>query len=176
MKCHACGNTRIDAAMGRCPLCGFPLMHMVGDGADPEGMLRKLSGEYREQKLSEITLGFLTYSHEMRAGRLVRSGVRERAFSVRACDLPVGEIVWEDGDFARIDEGEAITVTLVIGEGEAGRQVELSMEAPDTEGFWHVGLLAEPGFAVRVAVGDSKACCRSEAVPLLLKEQEGQEG
>lgn len=167
MKCRACASKLEDSTLGRCPACGFPLIHMVGEGEEQEKTLDKLAREYREMKLGAVRLGYLTYSHRMKEGRLIQDEVHERWFSVRACDLPLGEDIWEETDFARIESGEEITLTLIIEENNVKRRVELRMLAPDTEGFWHVGLLAEPGFAVRVAVGDGRSGGCSEAVPLL---------
>lgn len=172
MKCRACASKLEDSTLGRCPVCGFPLIHMVGEGETQEETLDKLSREYREMKLGAVRLGYLTYSHRMKEGRLIQDAVHERSFSVRACDLPLGETVWEEKDFARIESGEEITLTLVIEEDGVKRKRELRMLAPDSEGLWHVGLMAEPGFAVRIAVGDGKSGGCSEAVPLLSERAE----
>jgi len=140
---------------------------MVGNADDQESMMMKMADEYRRKKLGQITLGMLAYSHEMKDGHLVQSGTDEILFPVQVCDLKPGEISWQEQNFARIDGGEPITITLLIDCNGNKRRVELPMTAPDTEGFWQIGLEMQPGFAVRIAVGNPKLYCYSDITPLL---------
>ncbi|MCI9068645.1 MAG: hypothetical protein HFI65_08285 [Lachnospiraceae bacterium] len=167
MKCLACGSSEAEAAMSRCPRCGFPLIHTVGETGDGEAALGKMAEEYRRKKLSGFSFGLLTYRHEMREGRLEQSSVQEVTLPVRAFELSPGKIFWQEGRFARIRGGEGVTLTLVIRKDGTRREIPLPVRAPETEGFWQTGLVLEPGFAVRLAVGDETSYSCSGEVPLL---------
>ena len=175
MNCLACGSDEGEAAMSRCPRCGFPLIHTVGESEDQERTLEKMAEEYRRRKLDGLFLGFLTYRHELREGRLVQCGIQEVTFPVPASELSPGEIFWQEGKFARIRGGKEITLTLVVRKDGARRKTHLPMCAPGTDGFWKVGLLLGPGFTVQLAVGDETAYSCSGEVPLLRFEMSGEE-
>ena len=167
MKCLACGSREAEAAMSRCPRCRFPLIHTVGRSEDQEAAIGKMAEEYRKKKLEGISFGLLTYRHELREGRLVQCGVREVMLPARSWELSPRKIFWQEGKFARIRGGAAITPTMVIWKDGARREAVLSMRAPGTDGFWQVGILLEPGFMVRMAVGDEKSYSCSDELPIL---------
>lgn len=167
MKCSACGSQRIEATMSRCPECGFPLVHTIGTGEDPEGRMEKLAGEYREKKLSGIRLSVTSYRYK-RKGEHLEPGKTEEVFLTdRIGELSPGEILWKDEKFARIDGGEPLKITLLIDREGERRQAELPMTAPAAKGFWQVGLMMETGFAVRVVVGNAASHSCSDKTPLI---------
>ena len=167
MKCYACGSEKIESSMSQCPECAFPVMTVAGDTAQFETMMKQMAEEYRGKKIGGSALGLLTYQYAMKNDHLVLDKESETALSVDVTKMTPGQIWWDKTDFARVDAGEPLSLTLSVKKDGKVRNVTASVKAPAGEGFWHVGIRMQTGFCFSVLVGNEKNFAESGRISLV---------
>ncbi len=168
MKCYACGSDRVTNTMGKCPDCGCTLLHNMGmSQEDFEAKQKTIGKNYRDKKLGGMKIGLVTYSHEMKNGKLVQSGTGFLEITDQVEILDVGEAIWNDQKFARIDGGEELNITVVVDGPEGRHEEKIEMTAPATKSFWQAGIVMEPGFQARLLVGDATKSAKSDKFRLV---------
>ncbi|MDO5538808.1 MAG: hypothetical protein Q4F83_01870 [Eubacteriales bacterium] len=165
MKCYVCGKENLNAALSRCPQCGFPMLRTVG-GEQAQDEIQKMVRDYQEKYFGNAKISVTSYSYEIQESNLK---LREKFMTVlaeRYLDLDKGEISWSEQSFAGIDEGENFVLKVLIEVNEKKVQKEISMTASKTKSLWKIGVLPEDGISFCIVVGEKENYARSERISL----------
>lgn len=165
MKCYVCGMDKIENK-ARCPLCGFPVPRIVEDGEQGRAKVKEMAEKYRRKKLEGLKAGMVIYGHEKDGENLKIN--QEQYIQLAECpDLKIGETRWYDQDFARIDTAEPIVLKVWTQKQQDPIQFyTVSAKAPDTDGFWHVGIRLLQELKLQLILGDDEEETESETISL----------
>lgn len=169
-KCYACGSQNIEDGLVRCPFCNFTLPREVEDGSKGETfakMMQMAGKEYRKNKLKGIRIGITIFSYQFVNGSLQESCSKELVLTDMPEEMEPGEAVWSAQSFARIDAGEPVALEVFCKGGNASRQYQLELTAPELDSFWHVGVRMEEGFRVCFLLGDESEYAKTNQISLL---------
>ncbi|MCD8361698.1 MAG: hypothetical protein LUC98_01845 [Lachnospiraceae bacterium] len=165
MKCLVCGN---EVKAQRCPVCGFPVFHVVAGKNTPEddATMQKMVAEYRKKKLSGISVGIHVYSYRMRESSLELSEESEIELASSFEQLSAGDIIWYKESFAWIED-DTLELTTVIRRAEGVAQKKVLVKAPKGDGLWKVGVRMEEGLSFCILVGNPREYESSGEISLL---------
>ena len=84
-------------------------------------------------------------------------------------NLKKGQCTWFQEDFARMEAGEDMTLTLFIRNDGKEIRREIRLKAPDIRSFWKAGLKAEDGMDYAVVLGTKDNYVETESFCILDK-------
>ena len=148
MKCLICNK---ELTGNVCERCGFPKISVVG-GAEDDPVVKTAVHDYKENILKKITVEMETYQYKEDGNKLDKD-----------------QCTWFQEDFARMEAGEPMTLTLFINND--GREVrrEISLKAPDIRSFWKAGLKSQGGMDYTVVLGTADRYAETESFCILDK-------
>ena len=149
MKCLICNK---ELTGNVCERCGFPKISVVG-GAEDDPVVKTAVHDYKENILKKITVEMETYQYKEDGNKLVLAQTDRIPIGKQLQNLDKDQCTWFQEDFARMEAGEPMTLTLFINND--GREVrrEISLKAPDIRSFWKVGLKSQGGMDYTVVLG-----------------------
>lgn len=135
MKCLICNK---ELTGNVCERCGFPKISVVG-GAEDDPVVKTAVHDYKENILKKITVEMETYQYKEDGNKLVLAQTDRIPIGKQLQNLDKDQCTWFQEDFARMEAGEPMTLTLFINND--GREVrrEISLKAPDIRSFWKAG-------------------------------------
>lgn len=165
MKCYVCGTDNIENK-ARCPLCGFPVPRIVGDGDQEIEKLKEIAEKYRRKKMEGLKVGMVIYNHEKDEENL-KLNLEESLCLADCVDLQIGKTLWCDQDFARVDTRQPIELKVWVQKlQESVHYYIVKTQAPDSAGFWHVGVRMLDGWRLQLVLKDDEKATESEAISL----------
>lgn len=169
-KCYACGMEDIKDGVARCPLCGFSIPRQLvsaGENSEFAKIMSDTGKQYRENKIGGMKVGIYTYSYDE---KLQMTGEHELVVLDSLEKMDIGEIIWSENKFARMDAGQEIILTaFVMDKDGKTKKKELSLVTPELLQLWKVGAMLEKGLQVRLLVGDSNVYAKSKETLALLE-------
>lgn len=174
MKCYVCGQEGIENN-ARCPLCGFPVPRMVEDDPGQLAKIKEVAEKYRNKKLEDMKIGMVVYSHE-KEGENLKLNQEQQILLAECAGMLPEQIYWYEQKFARVDTDEPIELKIWIQKGKnPARYITVSAKAPDSDGFWHVGVKMLYGFQLQIVLKDDESETKSEPISLssVMEKQEG---
>ena len=155
MKCYVCGTDNIESK-ARCPLCGFPVPRIVGDNGQEMEKLKEMAGKYRQKKLEGWKTGMTIYRHEKK-GEDLEFNVEQKICLADCSELQIGEIFWNDQKFARVDANGPVELKVWVQKAQQPEKYgTVRVQAPDSEGFWQVGVRMQHGWKLQFVLKDDK--------------------
>lgn len=164
MKCNACQG-EISDGRAKCPLCGFPVIQMVGNNEAEIENIRKMGRDYLRQKLEGISIGIMAYGYVMGDDGLQLDQTEEVEVA-KADDLEMEKAVWLDQDFQRLDEDGEVTIHVFARKNDKVKTWELPARLPKITGMCHIGIELKAGMKAEMLLGDSSSYTESEDFPL----------
>lgn len=165
MKCLICNK---ELTGNVCERCGFPKIYVVG-GAEDDPVVKTAVHDYKENILKKITVEMETYQYKEDGNKLVLAQTDRIPIGKQLQNLDKDQCTWFQEDFARMEAGEPMTLTLFINND--GREVrrEISFKAPDIRSFWKVGLKSQGGMDYTVVLGTADRYAETESFCILDK-------
>lgn len=165
-KCYACYAMNDDKATV-CSKCKFSFPHIVGDPKKFEPILMKAAAEYRKKNMIGVQIGMVTYSYELVDEELQESGQTDVLLVEDISSAKPGDIFWGTEEYARIDAGEEITLSVFVKILDTKKDYELTVVSPETDGLWKIGVKMEEGFSFRVLVGTESSYAQTDTVSVM---------
>lgn len=165
MKCLVCNK---ELTGNICERCGFPRVSVVG-GAEDSPLIKTAVHDYKENLLREITVEMETYQYKEDGNKLVLAQTSRIPVGQQLQNLETDQCTWFKEDFARIEAGENMTLTLFINNKGSEIRKEISLKAPDIRSFWNVGLKAKDGMDYTVILGTVDNYVETESFCILDK-------
>ncbi len=164
-KCYACYAMNDDKA-AVCSKCKFVFPRIVGNPAKIEPIIRQAAEEYRKNHMIGVKIGMTVYSYELINDELQETGKNDVILVEDISKEIPGNIVWGEDEYAGIDAGEEITLSVFTVISDTRKVYELTVTAPETEGLWKVGVCVEEGFAFRIVIGTPSSYTETKTVSL----------
>ncbi len=158
------------------PICGFPVIQMVGNNEAEIENIRKMGRDYLRQKLEGISIGIMAYGYVM-GDDGSSSWIRRKRVEVAKADaLEMEKAVWLDQDFQRLDEDGEVTIHVFARKNDKVKTWELPARLPKITGMCHIGIELKAGMKAEMLLGDSSSYTKSEYFPLgnLIEEAGGE--
>lgn len=162
MKCMVCSYDYGDTTV-ECPKCSFPAIGLVGSLPEAREVIRRQAEAYRRKRWPGAQVYLLVYTNAMEKGRGVTAHTDDLLLG-NVKDLQEGGIVWSDEQFAQLSGSLRLDVKLEM-QG-AFHTVQVTVDRPDAQGFWQVGLMRERLNRYRIVVGDKTCHTQSTAFSL----------
>ncbi len=112
MKCVACGATFDTNVTSVCRICGLPEISYLGDQEEAFRAMKPTIDACRNELLSKLSVGVVSYRWADRNGVLEQSGEEKRVIGAGP-ELSKGT-VWLGEEFARKPEAEEIEIRTFI--------------------------------------------------------------
>ena len=138
MKCLVCGK---EHNAQKCPLCGFPVVHIMTN--DKEGLkaLRPTIEAHRAEFAKKMMLSLLIYDYE----------VDKQVDFKGTAKIPLGRVdalsqhpIWLEKEFTNMAQRKTIPVTLCVDiDNQPPYQITVNLENIPSETI-QVGVAAEP--------------------------------
>ena len=165
MKCLICKE---ELTGNVCTRCGFPKISVVG-GPQDDPVIKKAVHDYREKMLKKVTIEMETYQYKEDGNKLVLDKTSRIPVGEQLQNLKKGQCTWFQEDFARMEAGEDMTLTLFIRNDGKETRREIRLKAPDIRSFWNAGLKAEDGMDYVVVLGTKDNYVETESFCILDK-------
>lgn len=128
--------------------------------------VEEMAEKYRRKKLESLKAGIVIYGHE-KDGENLKINQEHNIQLAECIDLKIGETKWYDQDFARVDTAEPIALKIWIQKQQDPLKIYIvHAKAPDTDGFWHVGIRLLPELKLQLILGDDGKETESEPISL----------
>lgn len=110
-----------------------------------------------------------TYQYKEDGNKLVLAQTDRIPIGKQLQNMDKDRCTWFQEDFARMEAGEPMTLTLFINND--GREVrrEISLKAPDIRSFWKAGLKSQGGMDYTVVLGTADRYAETESFCILDK-------
>jgi len=147
MKCLSCGKVY---DQGKCPVCGLQSVIAIGDMDDMQKKQFEVFAEkWRENFVGNIELSIVAYEWQANANEILELAEKHYLPFPKFVDMKLGETYWINEQFARND-GNSLNLTLSAKKDSATKEVAVTIPAPKTEDFWHIGVSIEEGFSAKL--------------------------
>ena len=166
MICYAC-QSKMEEGRAKCPVCGFPVIQSVeGNTVEIEGV-RQMAKEYMKQWLGGAVIGIASYSYVVENHKLKQDNIADIDLA-KADELVVGEPLWSDIDFTKVDDQGMITVNAFMKKDGIRYAYELQARLPSNTGACHVGVLLMEGLKARLVLGNKESHTYSQPFSLVV--------
>lgn len=164
-KCYVCHSIMDDKA-SVCSKCKFKIPKIVGNPAKVEAILMQAAAEYRKLHMIGGQIGMVTYSYELVEDELQETGHTDIVLVNDISEANPGDIIWGEQEYARIDAGEEIAVSVFTKAGDTRKDHELTIITPQTDGLWKIGVQVEDGFSFRILIGTAASHAKTASVSM----------
>lgn len=165
MKCLVC-NKELNGNI--CERCGFPKIVVVG-GAEDDPVVKTAVHDFKDNILKKITIEMETYQYKEEGSKLVLAQTDRIPIGTQLQDLEENQCTWFQEDFARMEAGEDMTLTLFINNDGSEVRREINLKAPDIRSFWKVGLKSQGAVDYTVVLGTADNYVETEKFCILDK-------
>lgn len=165
MKCLVC-NKELNGNI--CERCGFPKIVVVG-GAEDDPVVKTAVHDFKDNILKKITIEMETYQYKEEGSKLVLAQTDRIPVGTQLQDLEENQCTWFQEDFARMEAGEDMTLTLFIKNDGSEVRREINLKAPDIRSFWKVGLKSQGAVDYTVVLGTADDYVETEKFCILDK-------
>jgi len=165
-KCYVCHSVMDDKA-SVCSKCKFKIPKIIGDPAKFEPILMQAAAEYRKLHMIGGQIGMVTYSYELVDDELQETGHKDVVLVKDISEMNPGDIIWGEQEYARIDAGETITLSIFTKAGDSRKNHELTVISPQTDGLWKIGVQVEEGFSFRILIGTAASHAKTASVSMI---------
>lgn len=169
MICFACQST-VEDGRAKCPVCGFPVIQSVGGNTVEIDRIRQMARGYIRQWLEGIVIGIASYSYVLENNKLRQDKAADLDLA-QADQLMVGVPVWNDADFANVEEQGVITIHAFMRKGGIRYAYELQAQLPPITGSCHVGVLLMKGLKARLVLGNPENHTYSQPFSLIVSHR-----
>ena len=165
MTCLVC-NKELNGNI--CERCGFPKIAVVG-GAEDDPVVKTAVHDFKANILKKITIEMETYQYKEEGSKLVLAQTGRIPIGTRLQDLEENQCTWFQEDFARMEAGEDMTLTLFINNDGSEVRREINLKSPDIRSFWKVGLKSQGAVDYTVVLGTADNYVETEKFCILDK-------
>lgn len=166
MICYAC-QSKMEDGRAKCPVCGFPVIQSVeGNTVEIQG-IRQMAKDYIRQWLGGVVIGIASYSYVMEDNKLKQDKIADLDLA-QADQLVVGEPLWSDVDFAKVDDRGMVTIHAFMKRDGIRYAYELQAKLPETAGSCHVGVMLMEGLKAQLVLGNPESHTISQPFSLVV--------
>lgn len=165
MKCDIC-KTEIAEGMSACPVCGFPVLYVVGSAQMPVDYIEAVTAAYKKKLLQSLRVSVLVFSWKKSDDEIVLNE-KHKVQIATGEELLAGQAVWLNEEFARTVSEPAVELTYELQTDKGKEEGTVKIAAPQDASLWKVGAVLTEDMKLKLLIKSDIGQTESDSLPFL---------